>query len=882
MAAAGICLALAYPIPAAATPAIYVQLFMHSEEPHVPDTPNFRDMTALTAGNAASTASYIYWRNQLREYARMCSDRAIKLNFQSDWNFLEGCWKWEVKTPIANIKSNTNNLTIIQYLESLGHEVDPHSHEGSGYTYADVAFLLTKCGGTDTRVAGGHRLDPTTFAALDYERLTAASGVAPGVYTSAQTNPANRAPNWFPVLLMGGASTSHENDPHVSGIWRPASAASYLSKSPANTGIPAIGGWSDDLRQVARLAADLRSGAIPSDGKIWTVNMATNHRDIVDNTFLQTNIRAMLDTLKTWQDAGTIQTTTFRNTLDNIWPSLSDSAQNLYAMPDDHVSFSLNWQDFYFKAQSASYLERILDLHESFGVPLDVFLTTWQADILADEYPALLGRLASSALVSPGYHIRPPKPYDNEFEWGTLTQTSITDAQRRDVIENYEGHRLDPWACTSQSTAVPDMTRTGGFARMTGLFGYAPVSVGAAAATTPVNLTTVVNDYFHDPDDTASNGASGAKMLVRHDSFTNLNTRWNQATGSGYDSDESFLYYRPEHYDWKLITLWDPTLRDHDPGQTLAQSMTDARATSTSGGRAPWFVGVKLHDNDLFSTQSAWSLVWPNSTDASWNLSRLNPSLELPAATQQQRFSTYQAIVQDAAERSASRSINIDNSIDIMSLQLQAMARQPGMARTKVDEEQAVGTILTALSGGGVLSGQEVRYSLVSGTGDADNADFSIVGANLCAARRLSLEAKSVRQFRIRWEWVDSQNSANILSSGERAMTLALANVTTDDEDLDGVSEAEELIAGTNPGDARSVFRVSSLSIEASGAATVRCNAVAGRTYTLQSSTDLRNWNVETDDTATVAASADGTISLIDSDATASRKFYRIAVMQTP
>ena len=99
MAAAGICLALAYPIPAAATPAIYVQLFMHSEEPHVPDTPNFRDMTALTAGNAASTASYIYWRNQLREYARMCSDRGIKLNFQSDWNFLEGCWKLEVKTP---------------------------------------------------------------------------------------------------------------------------------------------------------------------------------------------------------------------------------------------------------------------------------------------------------------------------------------------------------------------------------------------------------------------------------------------------------------------------------------------------------------------------------------------------------------------------------------------------------------------------------------------------------------------------------------------------------------------------------------------------------------------------------------------------------------
>ncbi len=879
--AAGLLLASTTLSATQAAPVLQIQLFMHSEEPHVPDTPNFRDMTALAAGNASSTNSYVHWRNQLRTYGNMCADRGIKLNFQSDWNFLEGCWKWEIKTPISGIKSNTNNLTIIQYLESLGHEVDPHSHEGSGYTYADVAFLLTKCGGTDTRVAAGHRLDPTTFAALDYDHLTAAGGVAPGIYTSAQPDPANRAPNWFPVLLMGGASASHENDPHVSGIWRPASAASYLSKSSTNSGLPAVGGWSDDLRQVARLAADLASGAIAHDGKVWTANIATNHRDIVDDTFLQTEVRALLDTLKTWQDVGTIITNNYRHLLDNVWPSQFSGAQNLYSLPDDHASFSLNWQDFYFKEQSATALERLLDLHESLGVPVDVYFTTWQADIMADEHPDLMGRLVSSALVSPGYHLRAPKPYSDSFEWGALTGAGLTDAQRRDIIENYEGHRLDPWACTSYATAVPDASHTGGFARMTELFGYAPVSVGAAAAAAPVNLTSVVNDYFHDPDDTPGNGASGAKMLVRHSSYTNLNTRWNQPVSSGYDSDESFLYYRPEHYDWKLITLFDSSLPDYAPTQTLEGALTAARATASGGGRAPWFVGVKLHDNDLFSSQSAWSLVWPNVASATWNLGRLVSSLELSSSTQADRFAAYQTIVQEAASRSASRSLNVDNGLDIMSLQLHAMPRQVGLAKTKVDEEQPAGTTLTTLSGGGVVSGQAVRYSLVSGEGDTDNADFAIEGFDLRATRSLSYESKSARHFRIRWDWVDSQSSGTILATGERAMTLVLANVTTDDDDHDGVSEAEEAIVGTDPNSSSSVFDFTSINAAADGSVSLQFITVAGRTYTLESSTDLQVW--APDAGAVVTASTSGeTVTLTDVAPADLRKFYRVVITLTP
>lgn len=870
---------------AGAMPVVHVQLFMHCEAPSVPDTPNFKTMTAIQADNAASTSSYRHWRNQLKTYGDMCHARGIKLNYQSDWNFLEGVWQWEIKTPLSGITSDTGGLNVLQYLVSLGHEVDPHSHQTQGYTYADVAFLLAKCGVADTGVCGGHVLDATTFDALEYDDLTVAGGVAPGIYTSAQTDPLLRAPNWSPRLLMGGASAGHENDPHVSGIWRPASATDYFGTSTNPAAIPAIGQWTEDPLELWRLVADLRSGRIAHDNKVWTVNIATNHRDIVTDSYLQTDVRAVLDTLKTWQDGGYIVSNTYQEMLDDVWPNQYGGVQHIHQRPDDHVAFSLNWQDFYFKDRSAAALEAILDHHESLGMPLDVFFTTWQSDIIADEHPDLMGRLASSALVSQGYHVRPPKPYASGFEWGTLAQTSgVTDAQRRDVVENYESYRLDPNTCVSHATAVPDSAHQGGFARITALQGYAPVCVGALPATVPVNLTNTVYDYFHDPDDDPANGAGGAKMLVRHTSYTNLNTRWNHPQATSYSTDARYLFYRPEHYDWKLITLWNTSLPDYDPSQTLTDCFSDAHATASAGGRAPWFVGIKLHDNDLFASQSAWTLVWPSENEASWDLGQLSPSLELNTSTQAGRLTTYQSIVTEAASRHAAEEINVVNSMDTMSLQFHPVTRPLGLSRTKVVEEAAVGSTLCLISGGGVISGQNLRYQLVSGAGSDDNADFLISGNELRTARRLDYETKPTLHLRVSWEWVDATGGATVLASGERALTLVLGDSNEDDDDADGQTQAEEALAGTDPNDAQSFFRPLDHQFGGDGSFSTTIAGVAGRVYRLQSSTDLVTWTDEADPEATQTVTSGGEIILRDDDPLPElpRLFYRVAVSLAP
>ncbi len=106
----------------------------------------------------------------------MCVARGLPYNCQCEWNFLEGVLKWEVRpdTAIPGITTNTGNLNILAYLHQLGQtagvpiELDPHSHEGGGYTYADVAHLLYQCGVTPAPVVGGHILDDATWVSLRF------------------------------------------------------------------------------------------------------------------------------------------------------------------------------------------------------------------------------------------------------------------------------------------------------------------------------------------------------------------------------------------------------------------------------------------------------------------------------------------------------------------------------------------------------------------------------------------------------------------------------------------------------------------------------------------------------------------------------------------
>ena len=757
-------------------PAIYFIIAVHSEEPSIQlNTPNF---------TTSSVTNYEAWRQAILWFGNACSNRSLPWCFQSDWNFLEGMKKFETASGGTNFNTNylsSGKTTLRYFRENLGVEIDPHSHENSGYNYADIAYLDELISGAPpTGVVGGHIY--TNSGYQDWQKfIRTTNGLTGTKYTNYI---------WRPHLLMGGGTANHTADPHAAGLWRPQGTNAYLVDDP-NGAIAAIATWEQDLHETDRLVGMLEDGTLPHSNKLWTCGKVFNHRDMFgDNT---NKILAQLDTIKRWRDAGRFTVTNFESTY-RAWsnPPFNGNS-SLYLRPDDNLTFSLNWQDFSYPSNSIAELRTLLNWHEAQRVPVDVFLTTWQTDILQTNAPEILGRLQSSAWVSPGYHVRPPKPYATDFVWTNATYATIT---------NYETHGLD------LSNGLPT-TASGGYDELTTLMGFAPPIVGPNAATNG----TIASDVFKFFTN------AGVGLFVEHrDVAVNL-------------GDKRFGWYlRPESYDWKLIEYF----RGSNDVSTLTKAFTIAH--TNTGGVAPWFVGVKLHDNDLIATQSAWEFVYnspsrskTNWLTAPWDWTAKAGTLSGSGVTN--RRAVYTNTVADAATRRTS--LNLMDARDILSLLATERPRTVALSVTEISETTAAGGQVAEISGGGSLSGVACDYSLVAGDGDTNNADFTITSNKLFAAHILDYETSPVKHLRV--HWLDGGGYA-----GDRALTLVLANRTDDDDDGDGYTEAQENVLGTNPLDANSTLRVTTST--ATNRFSINFTCVTNRNYFIEQSTNLVNW----------------------------------------
>ncbi len=99
----------------------------------------------------------------------------------------------------------------------------------------------------------------------------------------------------------------------------------------------------------------------------------------------------------------------------------------------------------------------------------------------------------------------------------------------------------------------------------------------------------------------------------------------------------------------------------------------------------------------------------------------------------------------------------------------------------------------------------------------------------------------------------------------------------TDDDDGDGMTEAEEAVAGTDALDSNSVLRVVAANPPGEpGGFRVQVYGITNHFYTLQSSTNLDTWtNEDGGETANVSG-MDALLYLVDSNAMSGGKFYRI------
>lgn len=240
--------------------------------------------------------------------------------------------------------------------------------------------------------------------------------------------------------------------------------------------------------------------------------------------------------------------------------------------PSDYAIFSINVQDFSYPDRSIATVNHILDIHERYNIPVDFYLTTTMTDLFEQMSPALLQRLKTSPVASVSYHVRPPKPYHNNYDWAGLGAKSAD--EQYNTILNYETHGLD--LTTGQPT-----TANGGYKKLSEVMGYNPWAASAQSDASVGNRAALV---FKD---------LGGRFRVVHGRPSNLGDR---ADG---------VYIRPEHYDLLLFQTVGQSAQS-----VIENAVTQAHAAQNA--RAPYFVGIKMHDNDYFAEDSAWVTVYIN------------------------------------------------------------------------------------------------------------------------------------------------------------------------------------------------------------------------------------------------------------------------------
>ena len=152
-----------------------------------------------------------------------------------------------------------------------------------------------------------------------------------------------------------------------------------------------------------------------------------------------------------------------------------------------------------------------------------------------------------------------------------------------------------------------------------------------------------------------------------------------------------------------------------------------------------------------------------------------------------------------------------------------------------------------------------VRYVITSGNG-ANNAEDQEIWPQIGFSAVIPYPDTDEDGLPDQWEM---QNFKTLAMSG------------SGDEDGDGKSNLEEFVAGTDPNDSRSRFKVTSVTPDDRGESTIRWDSVNGRIYTVYKSTDLT-----TNSWISVSPPQPGTGAemIYHAKAGGLRKFYRVGV----
>lgn len=294
---------LVTPTASACRPPIYTVIFTHIED----TTPTG------TLGTAQAHTNYLLWRDRLIQMANLTRRYNMSWVLQPDWKFLEAARLYEDAATMAS----TGGVNLLRYLrDHLGVVIDPHSHEGGGYNYPDVAYLLEQLGVGGSTVIGGHVWDPALPQFAHWERFRVP--VAGEKYPSAL---------WRGELLMGSGTPGHTNDPIVSGMWRPKDPNNYFVDDPL-ANISAVGAYKGDIAGITTLRS------LYETGRFDATCMLTNTIHVFPSTIssaegLASVERDVVLPLQSLRDSGHVEITNF-TALAATWKSRFGGKACLY------------------------------------------------------------------------------------------------------------------------------------------------------------------------------------------------------------------------------------------------------------------------------------------------------------------------------------------------------------------------------------------------------------------------------------------------------------------------------------------------------------------------------------------------------------------------
>lgn len=262
-------------------------------------------------------------------------------------------------------------------------------------------------------------------------------------------------------------------------------------------------------------------------------------------------------------------------------------------MPTEGVYtlFSLNVHDFPFWEESAEAVNHVIDIHEQYDVPVDIYVNDQIFQFYVAEAPELVERLKTSPVVTVGYHLRAPAPYYFDYKKNDyLGLNELSDEELYETLLRYEEHKLD--LETGGTLEAP-----GGYQFVKDTIGYAPPIVSTIVATDRIQKT--LSKIYAE---------KGALYTIVHGRSIDLGEK------------QSGLLIRPEHVDYKL---YEKVGRLEDGAAIFEDALSQI---PTEGLR---FIGMKYHENNFYNVGTPF---WPIYYTNEKKTQPLSPPFDLTAS----------------------------------------------------------------------------------------------------------------------------------------------------------------------------------------------------------------------------------------------------------